>query len=97
MGNIYKLDRKYPAMGFCLLLMQHTDKQSIANDLLKMIEYFSIKSIPHNIIWTFGTLFNREIIKIYIFPRYQLSDKQQSQFNIAFCELMGYVPVGGNQ
>lgn len=61
----------------------------------RMVDLFCRKSIPHNLFWTWGTHLGQHLVKIFIFPRRRFADKIQSAYNVAFCELVGYVPVGG--
>lgn len=93
-GNVYKLDEKYPAQGLCFPLIDYMNKNAITDDLMKLIRYFCDKIIPHNVFLTMGNHENREILKIFVFPRNHMSNKQINSFNAAFCELSGYVPVG---
>lgn len=85
----------YPVFAFCLPIFQWIDKGVVASKVTKIVEYFFLKSIPHSIFWTFGTHSNQNIVKVFIFPRYKLTDKLSSSFNAAFCELTGFVPIGG--
>lgn len=92
--NIYTID--FPAFAICLPVFQWSDRCIVAGNLMKIVEYFCKNSIPHNIFWTLGTHNSeRNLVKIFIFPRANLSDKHLATFNIAFCELAGFVPVGG--
>lgn len=92
-GNLYGLN--FPTFGFCLPVFRWSDKERIATMVHKIVELFCIKSVPHNIFWTWGTHHDQHLVKIFIFPRSRFADKVQSAFNVAFCELVGYVPVGG--
>lgn len=93
-GNLYGL--KFPAFAFCLPVFRWSDKEKIATMVHKIVQLFCIQSIPHNIFWTWGTHHGQHhVVKIFIFPRSRFADKVQSAFNVAFCELVGYVPVGG--
>lgn len=92
-NGIYRMDD--PVFAFCLPIFQWIDKEVVASNLAKIVEYFCQKSIPHSIFWTFGTHSNKNLVKIFIFPRYKLTDKISSSFNAAFCELTGFVPIGG--
>lgn len=93
-GNVYKLDNKYPAQGLCFPIIDYENKNSIADDLIKLIRHFCDKIIPHNIFLTMGNYENRTILKVFVYPRHRMSEKEISSFNSAFCELSGYVPVG---
>lgn len=99
--NVYKIDDKYPANGFCIQIDRGADskrKDEICCDAIRLIDYLCQHNIPHNIFITYGKDDVADIrkLKIYIFPRDSTvgAVKEFSSFNIAFCELSGYVPVG---
>lgn len=85
----------FPAFAFCLPVFNWTVKEVVVSNIFKITEFFCIKSIPHNIFWTWSSHSDQKLVKIFIFPRNNLTDKVLSSFNVAFCELTGYVPVGG--
>lgn len=94
-GNIFKLNKNAaPANGYSLHVTNYNEKNQISEDLFKLIEHCCNKMMPYNVFWTFGKWTDQEILKIFIFPRKQMSTKFQNVFNVAFCELSGYVPVG---
>lgn len=96
--NIYRISEKCPSKGYCFLLNDSTsDKDEILNDIVKLIEYFCATSLPHNIFCTKGNSDdgNGNVVKVFVFPRGNMQDiKEFSSFNIAFCELSGYIPTG---
>lgn len=92
-GNLYGLN--CPSFAFCVPVFHWSDKERIAKLIHKIVELFCEKAIPHNLFWTWGTHRDQHLVKIFIFPRSRFTDKTQREFNIAFCELVGYVPVGG--
>lgn len=101
-GNIFKLDDRYPTFGFCFPVLRHSDNVRITNDVHKLIEYFCANAIPHNLLWTLGRRSdvddddeNNEIVKIFVFPREKMADKHGSKYNVACCELSGFLSVGG--
>lgn len=94
-GNVYKIGGQYPVFGICFVIHSNENNDIISSDIMKMIDYFCDNCIPHNLLWTFAPYGERRIIKVFIYPRSHMSDKTQSGFNVAFCELSGYVPIGG--
>ena len=92
-GNIYKLDIKYPARGFCFVLQKgDRNVEEMSNNAFRLVNYLCQNAIPHNIFVTFDNSYN---LRIYVFPRERkFEEKELSGFNIAFCELSGFVPVG---
>lgn len=92
--NVYTLDANYPAPAYCFQIPSSNDIEPIVDDVYRLIEYFWLKVLPHNLFWTFGTVDGREILKIFIFPHMQMHDKVSASLNLAFCELSGYVVVG---
>lgn len=99
MKNIFRISEKYPSKGYCFLLNESTnDKDEILDDIAKLIEYFCATSLPHNIFCTKGNSSNDgygNVVKVFVFPRGNMHEvKEFSSFNIAFCELSGYIPTG---
>lgn len=94
-GNVYKIGGQYPVFGICFVIQPNENITAISSDILKMIDYFCDNSMPHNLLWTIAPYGERPVIKIFIYPRCRMSDKTHSGFNVAFCELSGYVPIGG--
>ncbi|XP_031639769.1 GDP-D-glucose phosphorylase 1 [Contarinia nasturtii] len=90
--NVFKIE--FPTFAMCMPVFHWTDREAVANKFMKIITYFCEKSIPHNIFITHGRHRDTNLVKIFIFPRSSMSDKHVASFNIAFCELVGYVPVG---
>lgn len=85
----------YPTFAFCLPVLQWKERTIVANKVMKIVDYFCAASIPHNMFWTFGTHAGQSALKIFVFPRSQAADKNKITFNVGFCELSGYAPVGG--
>lgn len=85
----------FPAFALCLPIFTWTDSGIVASKVLKIVDYFCTKSIPHNLFWTLGTHSDQQTVRIYIFPRNNMTDKNSNSFNVALCELGGYFPVGG--
>lgn len=74
-----------------------TGKEEILDDIAKLIEYFCAKCLPHNIFCTKENSKddNGNVVKVFVFPRDKMEDvKEFNSFNIAFCELSGYIPIG---
>ncbi|KAJ6638106.1 GDP-D-glucose phosphorylase 1 [Pseudolycoriella hygida] len=96
--HIYRITDKYPSKGYCFLLTESTsDKDEIINDIAKLIEYFCAASLSHNIYCTKEDSKdgNGSVVKIFVFPRANIQGiKEFSSFNVAFCELSGYIPIG---
>lgn len=94
--NIYRISEKYPSKGYCFLFNESTcDKEEILNDIAKLIEYFCATSLPHNIFCTNGNSNDGNVVKVFVFPRGNMAEvKEFSSFNVAFCELSGYIPTG---
>lgn len=98
-GNVYRLGTDFPVISFCFMIQPNNDvsTNSISSDIIKMVEYFCDNGIPHNLFWTFAPYGDRQVIKIFVYPRAHMTDKISSEFNLAFCELSGYVSTGGRE
>lgn len=99
MKNVYRISKKCPSKGYCFLLYNEStsNNDEILNDIVKLIEYFCANSLPHNIFCTKenSEKDNGNVVKVFVFPRRNVEDvKEFGSFNIAFCELSGYIPTG---
>lgn len=95
---MHVLDESYPAHAYCFHIPTIDAVAHIADDVYRIIEYFWANIVPHNLFWTFGVTTDgrRQTMKIFIFPRMEMHDKTSvASMNVAFCELSGYVVVGG--
>lgn len=92
--NVHVVDESYPAHAYCFHIPSSDDTVRIVDDVYRLIEYFWLKIVPHNLFWTFGAVDGRQLLKIFIFPRMRMQDKMSASLNVAFCELSGYVVVG---
>lgn len=94
--NVHTVDNSYPAHAYCFCIPSNGDDATrIVDDVYRLIEYFWLKIVPHNLLWTFGSIEGCEYLKIFIFPRMEMSEKPTGTWNMAFCELSGYITVGG--
>lgn len=93
-NNVYKIDENFGIPGYCFLIFDKINVELILNDIFKLIEFFLKENVPHNIFFTLGSFNGKDVLRIYIFPRENLHEVKDTNFNIAFCELSGYVPVG---
>jgi hypothetical protein len=118
--NIYVLDDKYPAKGYCFPLFDKTQINDVANDVFVLIAFLNKCQKAHNVVFTYAasqddnnvtttmstimsttrcltsTESDENILKIFVFPRDMCCmNKEICNFNVAFCEICGYVPVGG--
>lgn len=81
--------------GYCFLVQNCTKTDEVCSDVMVLVEFFCQNQIPHNLFISYEKTDNSEIIKIFVYPREEMcTAKEFSSFNIAFCELSGYVPVG---
>ncbi|XP_026479599.1 GDP-D-glucose phosphorylase 1 [Ctenocephalides felis] len=96
--NIYELVN-YPAHGFCLEVKSKSEISNVCSTFDTIIKLLIDLNIPHNIFMTFGKTLNEtcksNALRILIFPRKDsFGCKLSLSFNLAFCELSGYIPVG---
>lgn len=91
---MHAIDESYPAKAYCFHISNDEETEQIVDDVYRLIEYFWTEIVPHNLLWTFGAVDGRQLLKIFIYPRMQMHDKMSASLNVAFCELSGYVVVG---
>ncbi|OWR54420.1 hypothetical protein KGM_213251 [Danaus plexippus plexippus] len=92
-GPLYRFENTYPIPTFCFEIGSVGTK---IDDVYKLLEYFLHKNIAHNMFLTRGNSVasNNEVLRILIWPRTScLHIKQFDAFNIACCELSGWLPV----
>lgn len=69
----------------------------VAADAMRLVRFLCEREIAHNVLITRGRWPESEAdeARIFVFPRKRLSGaKEFGSFNVAFCELAGFVPVG---
>lgn len=89
----------YPAHGFCLEVKSKSEISNVCSTFDTIIKLLIDLNIPHNIFITFGKTLSEtcksNALRILIFPRKDsFGCKLSLSFNLAFCELSGYIPVG---
>lgn len=92
--NVYKIHENFGIPGYCFPIFDKTKADLVLIDIFKLIDFFLKENIPHNIFFSLGSYNGIEALRIYVFPRENLHEVKDTNFNIAFCELSGYVPVG---
>lgn len=92
-GSVYRLSNDYPVQAYCFIIANTEETKAICADVFKLVNHLCDQNIPHNVFFTFNDASN--VIRVFVFPRKNICEnKQFVPFNIAFCELSGYVPVG---
>lgn len=95
-GSVHRLSDEYPVQAYCFIIANTEETKATCADVYKLVSHLCDQNIPHNVFFTGGT-FNAasNVIRVFVFPRKNICEsKQFVPFNIAFCELSGYVPVG---
>lgn len=94
-GNVYKIDDRYPTIAYCFRLTSIENSANIFNDIHRLICFFNDIVIPHNLFWTFSVQDSEEAeLRIFVYPREQMCAKPNKAVNVAGCELSGYFVVG---
>ncbi|GAB0090488.1 FERM domain [Sergentomyia squamirostris] len=99
-SSLYILEDKYPTCGLCVIVREFDCLQQVSAKVFQLVNFLCKRNIPHNIFITNGSFKGTSCQRILIFPRdnrYLLNEKKLSGFNIAFCELSSYVPVGSKE
>lgn len=82
--------------GFCIRVV--ADNLAVAaSKAQKLIHFMCQHNVPHNVFICFEQQPNQPstCLRLFIFPRAHLHEnKAAAPFNVAFCEIAGYVPVG---
>lgn len=94
-GDVHKFTG--PIKAYCLTVVDWSSRmiKEIVGQVMKIVDFFCSENIPHNLFFTFESTEERQAVHIYIFPRNQVCEiKEFSSYNIACCELAGFVSVG---
>lgn len=95
-NRLYRLDgcRPVDAFAFRLTAGDDDDAGELCADVMRLVRLLCDRDIPHNVLFTLGDGV-AERLRIVVFPKASASTaKEFSTFNVAFCELSGYVPLG---
>ncbi|XP_055617180.1 GDP-D-glucose phosphorylase 1 [Toxorhynchites rutilus septentrionalis] len=91
--KLYRLDWDHPAKAFVIVSQDFTSPQTFANQIYKLIGVFLAHNIAHNLFLTWNR--PETVLRALVYPRLRpCVYKQASPFNVAFCELSGFVPLG---
>lgn len=94
-GNLYVSD--CTIRSYCLRLEDNVEDLVIKAE--RIIKYMCDNNVPHNVFMSFESVPNDHdtctTLRFFIYPRARLhANKAVAPFNVAFCELSGFVPVG---
>ncbi|XP_065090405.1 GDP-D-glucose phosphorylase 1-like [Ochlerotatus camptorhynchus] len=90
--HLFRLD-DHPARAYCFLLQPNTPPTHFAQRIYRLITILLSGNIAHNLLLTWNG--SRDTLRALIYPRLRpCENKQVSPFNVAFCELSGFVPLG---
>lgn len=90
--GLFKLNPRSGINGFCVEI----DDSGVDVKIFEMVQLFCSLNVPHNLFFTFGGRNNR--LRVFLYPRATVYETKEScPFNVAFCELSGYVPVGTDE
>lgn len=98
--NIFRLDESMPTEAICCLIRpQKTPSETfrIVERIHNFLKWLCFHDIPHNIFIT-PDRFNdaNGALKMFIFAREAFCiPKDPACLNIGYCELSGFIPVGG--
>jgi len=84
----------FPSKCYYVNVHDWSLKTETIKSIAKIVKYFCDNHIPHNLFFTYTT--SRSAVMCHIYPRSQMcgTDKEYSNFNIACCELAGFISVG---
>lgn len=104
---LYKIQKqqnhKISIKAFCFRFVQ-SESAIVVENVHKLVEYMCQHNVPHNVFMTLEVADvasssegqpKTPYLRLFIWLRENLhANKAVAPFNIAFCELSGYVPVG---
>lgn len=98
-SGIYRIDGdgKTPVVVDGFAFRWHDDDAvpigAFAERVMRLIDYLCQRQIPHNVL--FERMSTDDDVMVFVFPRAASTlAKTFESFNVAFCELSGYVPMG---
>uniref|UniRef100_A0A1A9WTA9 GDP-D-glucose phosphorylase 1 n=1 Tax=Glossina brevipalpis TaxID=37001 RepID=A0A1A9WTA9_9MUSC len=100
-GDIYRLNNSMPTQAVCWIFNGEDSTTQMENKTRKLhefLEWLCRENIPHNIFMTPDRTKQPKRLKIFVYPRENFCVvKDFKAFNIGFCEMSGYVPVGDKE
>lgn len=84
-----------PTEAICFIIDNDNNKL-IVKSIYELLEFLCKQNIPHNIFITPDRAHEFKRLKLFIYARENHCNiKDLTALNLAFCELSGYIPVGG--
>ncbi|EDW30332.1 GL17880 [Drosophila persimilis] len=101
-GYVYRLSQSMPTEAICVVFEANDDEvevQEKVNNLQKLANWMCGQNIPHNLFITQDRRpGKRGSVQVFVFARsHYCVNKDLADFNVGFCELAGYIPVGNSE
>lgn len=92
---VHRIDDQFGPVDGLAFRVAHTDSPvTVAEHVMRLVNALCERQIPHNIFFTIAEQ-DDSIIRIFVFPKeHHSATKEFSTFNVAACELSGYVTIG---
>ncbi|KAL9901524.1 GDP-D-glucose phosphorylase 1 [Glossina fuscipes fuscipes] len=99
--DVFRLNSSMPTQAVCWIFNQRdsvTQMENKTRKLYEFLEWLCTENTPHNIFMTPDRVKSQKRLKIFVYPRENFCVvKDFKAFNVGFCEMSGYVPVGDKQ
>ncbi|XP_001352613.3 GDP-D-glucose phosphorylase 1 [Drosophila pseudoobscura] len=101
-GYVYRLSQSMPTEAICVVFEANDDEAEVqekVNNLQKLANWMCGQNIPHNLFITQDRRpGKRGSVQVFVFARsHYCVNKDLADFNVGFCELAGYIPVGNSE
>ncbi|XP_068143355.1 GDP-D-glucose phosphorylase 1 [Drosophila tropicalis] len=99
---LYRTTQEMPIQALCVIIASNDNDEAIlekVNNVYKLTEWMCQKNIPHNLFVTQNRSPGKQgNLHIFIFARSTYCvNKDVTAFNVGFCELAGFIPLGNEE
>ncbi|ALC43412.1 CG3552 [Drosophila busckii] len=98
-GYAYRLSQDSPTEAICFVIERKDDEEQVREKIqtiYKLTECLCNNNLPHNVFMTRHR--QTDNLQVFVFVRQKYCvNKDLADFNVGFCELVGYLPMGDPQ
>lgn len=96
-GYAYRLAKECPTEAICFVFSGKDDEETMSEkigNIHRLTEWLCDNNMPHNIFIT--QQHNTNNVRLFVFVRGKYCiNKNVKAFNVGFCEIVGFIPLGG--
>lgn len=96
-GYAFRLAKESPTEGICFVFSNKDDEETMREkigNIHRLTEWLCDNNLPHNIFITQDHKTNNVRLFVFVREKYCIN-KNVKAFNVGFCEIVGFIPLGG--